>query len=300
MLTQKTILAMLLLVVHSLVLAGTLGIATGRETGTYYRFGEDMKRVAATENIDVKVYPSKGSFQNLVAIYERSNLHLAISQADVLFFLDRLGNADERKLVAATRIVLPLYAEEVHLLARKGIDRFSDLEGKRVAVGEEGSGTAMTAQTLFALAGVTPAEMAWLEAEKAVEALLDGIIDAVIIVAGSPMKLLQQRVPANADVTLVQLEDEAFHKLYGRPISIPAGTYEWQDAEVRTTGIMSVLVTLDYPADSEVCEEIKKLSKVVIRDIAWLISKGHEKWAQVNFDFPVNDSNRSSCSSFYR
>ena len=69
---------------------------------------------------------------------------------------------------------------------------------------------------------------------------------------------------------------------------------------LRTTGIMSVLVTLDYPPGSEVCEEIEKLTTVVVRDIAWLISKGHEKWAQVNFEFPVDEPNRSSCSSFYR
>ena len=297
---QKILFTALLLFCQTAVLAGTLGLATGRETGTYYRFGEDIRRVAATESIAVKVYPSKGSFQNLVALYQRDNLHLAISQADVLFFLDRLGNEDEQRLVAATRIVLPLYAEEVHLLARGGISRFADLAGKRVAVGEEGSGTAMTAQTLFALAGVEPAEMAWLEADKAVEALLGGIIDAVVIVAGSPMELLQQRVPPDADISLVPLDDEAFRKLYGSPITIPAGTYEWQDKAVRTSGIMSVMVAPDFPPGSEVCEAIEKLTTVVVRDIAWLISKGHQKWAQVNFDFAVDEPNRSSCSGFYR
>ena len=300
MLIRKTILSALLFVLHTVVLAGTLGIATGRETGTYYRFGEDMKRIAATENVDLRVYPSKGSVQNLVALYERNNLHLAISQVDVLFFMERLGNTDEKKLVSAIRVVLPLYTEEVHLVARKGIGRFSDLTGKHVAVGEEGSGTAITAQTLFALTNVEPAQMAWLEADQAVEALLNGKIDAVIIVAGSPMKLLQQKLLADADIGLISLEEEAFQELYGPPVRIPAGTYEWQDSEVRTLGIMSLLVTLNLAADSKACEEIRRLSGVVTRDIAWLISNGHEKWAQVNFDYSVDEPNRSLCSNLFR
>ncbi len=300
MLMMRTVLCALLLVLHTVVVAGTLGIATGRETGTYYRFGEDMKRIAATEGLSLRVYPSKGSVQNLLALYQRDNLHLTISQVDVLFFLESLGNADEKKLASAMRVVLPLYTEEVHLVASKGITRFSDLQGKRVAVGEEGSGTAITAHTLFALANVEPAETVWLEADQAVEALLNNSIDAAILVAGSPMKLLQEKLPAQAGVDLVSLDDEVFQELYGPPVSIPAGTYAWQNGDISTLGMMSLLITLDFPGDSEACAEIGQLAEVVIRERDWLISKGHEKWAQVDFDYPVDEANRSRCSPLFR
>jgi TRAP-type uncharacterized transport system substrate-binding protein len=54
---------------------------------------------------------------------------------------------------------IPLYNEEIHLLGRRDIADFDNLTGKRVAVGEDGSSTFLTARLLFEVSGIKPKEM---------------------------------------------------------------------------------------------------------------------------------------------
>ena len=96
------------------------------------------------------------------------------------------------------------------------------------------------------------------------------------------------------------MDDEVFRKLYGGAITIPGGTYPWQDDSVKTIGIMSTLMTLGFPPDSEDCAHVKTLSAAILDNIEWLISKGHDKWSEVSFNFPVAEANQSRCSSLYQ
>lgn len=286
----------------SSVLADTkMGLASGRETGTYYRFGEDMARVAALNKINLTIYPSRGAIQNLEALYNRQNIQLAITQADVLYFLNLLGNEQTIKLLDSIRIVMPLYREEVHVLAREGIKAFADLAGKTVAIGEPGSGTAMTSQILFRTVNIQPGNTMNLENKDALTALIKGEVDAAIMVAGIPMRLLQEEIPQDSGVYLVPLTDPRVFDTYGdEAVTIPAGTYPWQATAVQTLAIMSVLMTPTYPDDAVECQAVKRLSQAIADNLDWLRTHGHAKWAEVQLDFPVAEENRAGCSALYR
>jgi TRAP-type uncharacterized transport system substrate-binding protein len=85
---------------------------------------------------------------------------MGIVQSDVLAFVARVQTDPVLQRIAKkTKMVFPLYNEEIHLLGKKGIADFDDLAGRKVAVGRDGSGTYLTARLLFKLSEVAPAEM---------------------------------------------------------------------------------------------------------------------------------------------
>src|SRR4051812_50187065 len=87
----------------------------------------------------------------------RHGTQLGIVQSDVLDFIASFSEDQELRSTAAwMRMVFPLYAEEVHLLARPEIVKLADLAGKRVAIGAPNSGTLVTATLLLETAGGGP------------------------------------------------------------------------------------------------------------------------------------------------
>src|SRR5262245_35777872 len=122
--------------------AADLGLITGGDKGTYYQFGLNLQTLVKAHGVDLAVHTSKGSIENIYAVYQRPGVQMGIVQADVLAFVGRLHSDPVLKRIASkTKMVFPLYNEEVHVLGKKGLTDFDDLTDKRVAVGREGSGT---------------------------------------------------------------------------------------------------------------------------------------------------------------
>ena len=127
---------------------GTIAIISGGVNGTYIRIASDLATVLDTEN-KLRVLPivGKGSLQNIADLLYLRGIDFAIVQSDVLGFIlkERLFPNIEQRV----RYVTKLYNEEVHILAAADIQKLADLSGKKVNVDGVGSGTAMTAATLF-------------------------------------------------------------------------------------------------------------------------------------------------------
>src|SRR5262249_38425176 len=70
--------------------ASELGVITGGEKGTYYQFGLNLQRLVKQTGIDLSVYTSKGSIENIYAVYQRPATQLGIVQSDVLAFVSRV------------------------------------------------------------------------------------------------------------------------------------------------------------------------------------------------------------------
>src|SRR5438445_10366612 len=156
-------------------LAADMGVMTGSEKGTYYQFGLNLQALGKSNGINLSVYPSKGSVENIYAVYQRPGVQVGIVQSDVLAFVAKVQTDQTLQRIAKKiKMVFPLYNEEVHLLARKGINSFDDLAGKRVAIGREGSGTYLTVRLLFKVSAVTPQEMMPIETVGALGGLLPG------------------------------------------------------------------------------------------------------------------------------
>jgi hypothetical protein len=278
-------------------LAADLGVITGSEKGTYYQFGLNLQALTKTNGINMSVYPSKGSVENIYAVYQRPGVQVGIVQSDVLAFVARVQTDQTLQRIAKKiKMVFPLYNEEVHLLARKGIGSFDDLAGKRVAIGREGSGTYLTTRLLFKVSEVAPREMVTIDTDEALAELKAGRIDAMFFVAGYPVRLLSEGVTATDDLGLVPITNKDIAEFYPRA-AIPANTYSWQPQPVETVAVKAVLVSFDYRRTD--CETVGRFAQIVSTNLDWLTKNGHPKWRSVNLEFPLKGWDQYDCVRKY-
>lgn len=277
-----------------------LAMVTGPKTGTYIQFGNDIAEVAKHVGLDIVIKDSQGSIDNIKRMNSKENATFGIVQSDVLGFLSRSENPELRQVADQLRLIFPFYAEEVHLLADKAITSLSDLQGKRVVVGEQGSGTWLTASNLLQIAGVKPAQWLNFPPLQGVTAVLKGEADAMFYVAGKPVNLFTkvgnlidkaEFAPLLAKVHFVPLNDPRLLREYS-PAQIGTGDYSWIDANVTTVAVKAVLMSFDFsskktPYFIQRCQQLAILGQAIRANIGQLKETGHPKWKEVNLDEKV-------------
>jgi uncharacterized protein len=274
-------------------LAADLGVITGSERGTYYQFGLNLQALAKEKGTKLNVYPSKGSVENIYAVYQRPGVPMGIVQSDVLAFVSRVQTDPVLKQIAKKiKMIFPLYNEEVHLLARRGIGSFDELADKRVAIGREGSGTYLTTRLLFRVSEVAPREMVPIDTDEALAELKAGKLDAMFFVAGYPVRLLAEGVTEADNLVLVPITNKDIAEFYPRA-PIPANAYAWQPQPIDTVAVKAVLVSFDFRRGD--CEAVGRFAQVVSSSREWLISNGHAKWKSVDLDFPLKGWEQYDC-----
>ena len=275
--------------------AAELGIITGSEKGTYYQFGLNLQRLAKQAGVDLSVYPSKGSIENVYAVYQRPATQMGIVQSDVLAFVTRVQSDPMLKRIAKkTKLVFPLYDEEVHLLGRREVAEFDDLTDRRVAIGREGSGTYLTARLLFKVSEVTPKETLLIDTDQALAELKAGRIDAMFYVAGAPVKLFTENVSEADGLALIPITNKSITEFYPR-VEIPANTYPGQPNPVSTVAVKAVLISFDFRRRD--CELVGQFAQTLSSNLAWLVKNGHPKWKSVDLGAPLKGWEQYDCVS---
>jgi hypothetical protein len=290
-------LAFLIVLAAATAFAADLGIITGSDKGTYYQFGLNLQTLAKEKGLTLSVVTSKGSIENVMAVYERPGVQLGIVQSDVLAFVGRVqSDPTLRRIAKKTKMVFPLYNEEVHILGRKEVTNFDDLADRRVAIGREGSGTYLTARLLFNVSEVSPREMVPIDTDEALAELKAGRIDAMFYVAGFPVKLLSEGVTEADGLALVPITNKSITEFYPRA-EVPAGTYKWQPKAVDTVAVKSVLISFDFRKQD--CETIGRFAKSINDSIPWLQKNGHPKWKSVDLKYPLKGWDQYDCVRKY-
>lgn len=297
-------------VVASAVQAETIGMVTGSKTGTYYALGKDMAAVTNSAGLSVEVKESGGSVDNINRIASGENAALGIVQSDVLGFLKRSKNPSSIKIAENVRMVFPLHHEEIHLIARREIQSFADLEGKRVIVGDEGSGSLITAVNLFSLTGVTPSQMLKISPPEGMVAVLKDQADAMFFVGGKPVKMfknMEQLHDADAEsaslldqLHFVPLNDAAMLREYS-PAEITPQDYLFAKETVPTLAVMSLLVSYDFstPVSGYAktrCNRLAQFSASMRKGLGWLQANGHAKWKSIDLDAEPGIWKRDNCA----
>jgi TRAP transporter TAXI family solute receptor len=258
-----------------------MGIVTGNVTGTYIKIGEDIKKIVEPSGIALQVLESAGSIQNIFDVRKKRGVQLGIVQSDVLEYIRDISDDYELKAIAAKlAAVYPLYREEVHILGDLSLKTLQDLDGKRVAIGPERSGTYLTTKTIFFQTGIKPSQEVFLGGKQALESLRKGEIDAMFYVAGAPATLFSENTTVDDKFQLIGLDDKALDSYL--TTVIPAGTYKWQETDVRTVAVKAVLITFSYAGEQ--CQNVAKVAKIIRENKDWLDANGHPKWREVNLD----------------
>ena len=239
-------------------------IGTGGVTGVYYPAGGAICRLVnkgrKRHGLRCSVEATDGSIFNLNAI-AAGELDMAVAQSDWQFHAYNGTSAfteqgPDRKL----RAVFSLYPEPFTVVARadSGIRRFEDLKGKRVNIGNPGSGQRATMEVVMAALGWTKSDFSAvfeLESTKQSAALCDNTVDAIVFTAGHPNASIKE-VTTLCDALLVPTTGAAIDELmkdnhYYRKATIPGGTYRGNPDDVQTFGVGATLVTsTDVPAET--------------------------------------------------
>ena len=285
-----------LLVIMGIISTGSaqsLGVVTGGTKGTYYQFGLNLAQLVKSRGMKLNVYDSAGSVDNIFAVYKTPGVQMGIVQSDVLAFIAKVKTDPVLQRIAQKiRMVFPLYNEEVHVLAHQGIKDFDDLADKRVAIGQDGSGTYLTARLLFEVSDIKPREMVPIGTDEALGQLKQGKIDAMFYVAGLPVKLFAEGVTDEDKLALVPITNKSVVEFYPS-VQIAPNTYSWQGQPVDTVAVKAVLVSYDFRGIN--CEYVGKFARILYDNLEWLRANGHPKWKSVDLNVPVKGWEQYDC-----
>ena len=256
---------------HAQALA--LTIATGSSEGTYFKIGQDIKQIAEKEGIPVEVIQTGGSFDN-INLLGTGKVDLALMQLDVLRFVAEVMLKETGlNVLQEAKVALNLYLEEIHIITKDpNIRTVQQLQGKRVAVGPEKSGSALTSEVLLAGFGVT-IEPAFDAPETAVKKLGQGEIDALIFIGGAPVPAFQKLDRTFRFVALPA--DSGLEQIYPKK-KIARSVYPWAD-EVDTHAVPSVIMTRNR-AEQDYVSALQRLVLVILTQKEHLDATGHPKW----------------------
>jgi uncharacterized protein len=289
----------------------SLQMMTGQETGTYSAFGKDIAGLAAKSGQSVKLIASNGSIDNIRRIVgSQGNIALGIVQSDILGFLQRSTNPNTKKIADHLTMVFPFYEEEVHILARKDLSGLRDLQGKRVIVGEQGSGNMLTAMNIMALSDIKAGKILHLPPAEGVVAVLSGQADAIIFVGGKPVPLFTNLAALkntkggkNAhlleNVHFISIDDQRVFAEYS-PTRIHKEDYPFMQETILTAKVTAMLVsygdaTKTISTDSPMCKPMQQLSRTIAEGLESLQQAGHPKWKEVNLYGEISRWKRNPC-----
>jgi TRAP transporter TAXI family solute receptor len=162
-------------------------ITTGGESGAYYHYAQRYAAILARDGITLEVRTSAGSLENVERL-EKGEAQVGFVQGGAV--APREEGAEE----SALRSLGSMYYEPVWVFYRsaKRLDRLTDLQGKRIAIGQEGSGVRQLALQLLAANEIKDAEKLLPQSGlAAAEALQQGRIDAAFIIAAESAPVVQ-------------------------------------------------------------------------------------------------------------
>lgn len=269
-----------------------LSLMSGRESGTYYQIGKDLQKLVETADMDLNVIPSAGSVENIIKVHEFSSIQLGLTQLDTLTFQSLQPQMQDGDIVAELetivnnmQLVLPLYQEEVQLLARKEIKTLADLNGKTVATGRRLSGIHSSALNLLRLFEIKAGKTLNLDPQQALAAMREGQADALFYVGAVPARFLSEAVTAEDGFHLLalphaQIADTQILKPLYQAATIPAATYPWQSKAVATLSVTSLLFTTRV----DDCSAVGMFARTLYQGLPQLQAQGHRKWRDVSFN----------------
>lgn len=231
-------------------------IGTGGVTGVYYAVGGAICRLVnkdrKTHGIRCSVESTGGSIFNINAI-KSGEQEFGMAQSDWQYHAVKgTSTFKDAGPYGDLRAVFSVHPEPFTVVARKeaGVTKFEDLKGKRVNIGNPGSGTLASMKELLGALGWTEKDFslaAQLKADEHGPALCDNKIDAFFYGVGHPSANIQDPI-TSCGAKLVTLAGPAVDKLVGAnpfyaKVNVPGGLYPGHKEPTATYGVMATMVS---------------------------------------------------------
>jgi TRAP transporter TAXI family solute receptor len=231
-------------------------IGTGGQTGVYYQVGGAICRLVnrGSAEHDIKcTHTTGGSVSNINGI-RAGDLDMGVAQSDWQYHAyngtapDTFPDGKFEEL----RAVFSVHPEPFTVVARadSGIKTFEDLKGKRVNMGDPGSGARATFEVVMDKMGWSASDFSLAAELKSAEqsaALCDNKIDAIVFTVGHPAGTIKEAT-TSCESRLINVDNEVIRKLvddnpFYSMATIPAGMYAGTDEDTTTFGVGATFVS---------------------------------------------------------
>jgi len=235
-------------------------VGTGGIVGVYYPLGGAICRFVNAGRKDhgyrCTVESTGGSVFNINAVMS-GDMDIGFAQSDTQFYaLNGIGPFKD-KPQSKLRALFSVYPELFTLVTRQdaNIKSFADLKGKRMNIGDPGSGTRATTELVMTATGLKKEDLRLATELKFVEmapALCDNKIDAFTFVAGHPNAIFQEAATSCAS-SIATVAGPGIDKLvkdnpFYAKASVPGKMYKGTDNAQPTFGVVATMVaSADLP-----------------------------------------------------
>jgi len=267
-----------------------INVGTGGSTGTYYGFCNVISSLLKEKTGAQLMIQSSGASKANILDIDDGIVDMAIVQNDVMdyayngtsLFAD-VGAIDSFSTLGAA------YAEVCQIVARadSGIKTVADLKGKKVSVGDSGSGVEFNAQQILGAYDITfeDIDKQNLSFQASADALKDGKIDAFFCTAGAPTVAITD-LSTTTGIVLVEIDAEHLAKLqadYGfyAEYTVPAGTYKGVDADAKTVAVKATFIVSNDLEE----ETVYQLTKAIYENKD---EYSHDKAKEMNLEYAVS------------
>jgi hypothetical protein len=246
-----------------------VAIGTGGVTGVYYPTGGAICRMVnknkKKHGVRCLVESTAGSVHNINTI-RAGELDMGIAQSDWQYHA--YHGSGEKSFIEAgpfkdLRAVFSVHGEPVTIIARadSGIKHVDDLVGKRVNIGNPGSGTEATWNLMWETMGHADGKAdlgiaAQLKSVETPQALCDNKIDALFFLVGHPNGLSKEAT-TTCDAVMVEVTGPAVDKLvedtpFYRYATIPGGMYRGYPNDTKAFGVGATVVSSTRTSENTV------------------------------------------------
>jgi TRAP transporter TAXI family solute receptor len=274
-----------------------ISIGTGGVTGVYYPTGGAICRLVnknrKEHGIRCSAESTGGSIYNINTI-RAGELEFGVAQSDWQYHAYHgTSKFEDQGKFEGLRAVFSVHPEPVTIIAHddSGISNITDFKGKRVNIGNPGSGQRGTWEAIEAALGWERSDLklaAEMKSAETGQAVCDRKIDAYFWLVGHPSALTQESL-STCDAHLVNATGDAIDKLvadnsFYRTATIPAGMYN-NESDVSTFGVGATFVTR-----ADVPDEVVYVVVKAVFDNFDNFKKLHPAFGNLNPEEMISDS----------
>lgn len=246
--------------------ADFINVLTGGTSGVYYPLGVALSEIYGQNIKDARtqVQATKASVENLNLLQAgRGEIGFALGDSVKMGWEGNKeagfpGKLDKLRGIAA------IYPNYIQIVASKdsGVTSLAELKGKSISVGAPKSGTELNARSIFEAAGMSYKDLSkteYLPFAESVELIKNRQLDATLQSAGLGVASIRD-LASSLPINVVAVPADIVKKIGAPylPVTIPAGTYDGQTADVPTAAVGNFLITHSGVSD-DVAYQMTKL-----------------------------------------
>lgn len=283
----------------------TLTIATGPEGSNFWNAAEKYKKILARDGVTLKLVPSEGSLDNLHKLVDpNSDVDVAFVQGGIA---DSVNAEDLVSLGSVSYSPVSVFYRN-----DKPVSRLSELTGKSIAIGLQGSGSRVLALTLLKASGIEPGgstKLLDMGGEQAAEELSKGKIDVAFLMGESAAVSTMGKLLRTPGIRLLDFTQAAAYTRrfsYLNELTLPPGVFDFRrnlpDRTIHLIAPTAELIARDdlHPALSDLLIEAAR----EVHGNASVLQKAGEFPAPLAHEYPISDDAtryyKSGKGFFYR